>query len=267
MQSSNSALNRWVSQGAGSQQAAAEYGHYGHMQAPPQVRPMTLDDVIARTVGLLLMVGVSGALTWNLATVSPELAGGLAMLGMIVSMGAILISVFVSSNAFANPIVPSIYAVGAGLMLGPFSQFMEGMYPGIVLQAVVGTFGVFFGMAMLYKARIIRNSPKFTKFMVGTGFGIMALILANLVMSMFGVNMGLFYDYGSDAPPTMLQWIIALGFVAWGAFSFILDFDMVEQGVRYGAPKKFAWMAAFGLTAGLVFLYMSILRLLAMLRQ
>ncbi|MGH8793924.1 MAG: Bax inhibitor-1/YccA family protein [Stackebrandtia sp.] len=266
MQSRNSALNRWVAQGGSSREAAAEYGHYGQMQAPPQVQPMTLDNVVARTVGLLLLVGVSGAITWTLATVSPALAGGLAAIGAIVTLGVILVSWF-STNAFANPVLPSIYAVAAGLMLGPFSQFMESMYPGIVLQAVVGTFGVFFGMAMLYKARVVRNSPKFTKFMIGTGFGLMALLLVNFLLGIFGVDMGLFYDYGSDAPPSMLQWIIAIVFVAWAAFSFILDFDMVEYGVRYGAPKKYAWVAAFGLTAGLVFLYISILRLLSYIRQ
>lgn len=265
MQSSNSALNRWIQSGAGREQMAPEYGQYGQQVAPPQVQPMTLDDVVVRTVGLLLLTGAAGAVTWSLVDTNPALAGVLAMVGWVVALGAMLASWFGAYKLLANPIVPSIYAGGMGLALGATSAYMESVYPGIVIQAVAGTFGVFFGMALLFKAKVVRNSPKFTKFMIGAGFGIMAIIVVNLVLSMFSVDAGLFNNGTGEV--TWLQWLIAIGFVLFGAFSFILDFDMVEQGVRYGAPKKMAWMAAFGMVAGLIFLYISVLRLLSYIRQ
>ena len=49
-------------------------------------------------------------------------------------------------------------------------------------------------------------------------------------------------------------------------FNLILDFDMVEQGIRAGAPQNEAWRAAFGLTVTLVWLYWNLLRILAILR-
>ena len=47
----------------------------------------------------------------------------------------------------------------------------------------------------------------------------------------------------------------------------MLDFDLIERGIRNGAPQKMAWFAAFGLTVTLVWLYLAILRLLGNLRR
>lgn len=266
MRSNNTALNRMLQSQSHQHQMAPEYGQqYGQMTAPPQVQPMTLDDVVIRTAGLLLLTGVAGAVTWVLTPINPAAAQGLMFVGMFLTLGAILASWVGSGKFFANPIVPSLYAAGAGFMLGGISYVYEFAYSGIVLQAVVATFGTFFGMALLFKAKVIRNSPRFTKFMIGAGIGIAGLLLINMVTSLFGMNLGLFNDGSSQV--TLLQWGIALFFVGWGAFSFILDFDLVEQSVRYGAPKSQAWVAAFGMVAGLVFLYLSILRLLSYLRQ
>lgn len=265
MRSNNTALNQMLQSQSHQHQMAPEYGQYGQMTAPPQVQPMTLDDVVVRTAGLLVLTGVAGAITWTLVPINPGAAQGLMFLGMIISIGAMLASWIGSGKLFANPIVPSLYAAGAGFMLGGISYAYESGFEGIVLQAVIATFGTFFGMALLFKAKVVRNSPRFTKFMIGAGIGIAGLLLINLVTSMFGMNLGLFNDGRSDV--TLIQWAIALFFVGWGAFSFILDFDMVEQSVRYGAPKKQAWVAAFGMVAGLIFLYLSILRLLSYLRQ
>ena len=46
----------------------------------------------------------------------------------------------------------------------------------------------------------------------------------------------------------------------------VLDFDLAEQGVRNGLPTRYAWIAAFGLVVTLVWLYIEMLRLLAILR-
>ena len=59
-----------------------------------------------------------------------------------------------------------------------------------MLQAVVATFGVFFLMAMLYKARVIRATPKFVRGMIAVMVGLFAVMLINLVLALFGVNTG-----------------------------------------------------------------------------
>ena len=55
--------------------------------------------------------------------------------------------------------------------------------------------------------------------------------------------------------------------VVIAALNLVLDFDFIEQGVEYGAPKYMEWYAAFGLMVTLIWLYLEILRLLAKLRS
>ena len=85
--------------------------------------------------------------------------------------------------------------------------------------------------------------------------------LVNLFLMLFGVTDSMF---GLRA-----GWMgVAIGLVAvfLAAFSLVMDFTAIEQGVRAGAPKKYSWSAAFGLTVTLVWLYVEILRILAILR-
>ncbi len=49
------------------------------------------------------------------------------------------------------------------------------------------------------------------------------------------------------------------------ALSLVLDFGTIEAGVEAGAPKELEWYLGFGLMVTLVWLYISILKLLALL--
>jgi uncharacterized YccA/Bax inhibitor family protein len=267
MQSNNSSLrNMLKNQYQGQQQMGAAYGPYGQMTEAPRVATMTIDDVIVRTVALVGATFVAAMVTWSMvnngiANNDPSavsMAFTLGTIGMFVGLGVILFSMF---KPITNPIVAFVYAAGQGLLLGGVSAVFEQYTSGIVINALIGTVLVFGGMLALYKFRIIKNSPMFTKVIVGAGFGIFGLIMVNFIAGMFGANLGLFAGPGQSV--SALQWIIAIGITLWAAFSFILDFDMIEQSAAMGAPKKFAWAGAFGLTAGLIFLYWNLLRLLS----
>ncbi|WP_158299812.1 Bax inhibitor-1/YccA family membrane protein [Glycomyces paridis] len=244
------------------QHMGAAYGPYGQMTQAPQVQTMRIDDVIVRTVALVGATFVAAILTYGMVgsgdSASVGTAGMLMTLGAVVGLGVIIFSMF---KPITNPFICFAYAIGQGLLLGGVSAVFEAQFPGIVVNALLGTILVFAGMLALYRFRILKNSPVFTKVIIGAGFGIFALTMVNLVASMFGANLGLFASPGGD--PTTLQWIIAIGITLWAAFSFILDFDMIEQSAQMGAPKKYAWAGAFGLTAGLIFLYWNLLRLLS----
>jgi uncharacterized YccA/Bax inhibitor family protein len=244
------------------QHMGAAYGPYGQMTQAPQAETMRIDDVIVRTVALVAATFVAGMLTYGMVgsgdASSLGTAGALMAVGSIVSIGVILFSIF---KPITNPFVAFAYGIGQGLALGGLSAIMEAQYPGIVVNAILGTVLVFFAMLGLYKFRILKNSPMFTKVIVGGGIAILLLLVANLVAGLFNVNLGLFA--GPTGEPTTLQWVIAIALVLWAAFQFVLDFDMIEYSAAHGAPKKYAWAGAFGLTAGLIFLYWSILRLLS----
>jgi uncharacterized YccA/Bax inhibitor family protein len=145
------------------------------------------------------------------------------------------------------------------------SRYFEARYSGIVMQAVAGTFAVFFVMAALYKFRVLRATPRFAKFVLGALIAFVALSLINLVAYMLNFDMGL-VDYDTDQVSWLAILFAGAGIVI-GALTFILDFAEVENGVRYGLPEKYAWYSAFGLLVGLIFLYWQILRMLSYLRR
>jgi uncharacterized YccA/Bax inhibitor family protein len=152
------------------------------------------------------------------------------------------------------------------VLLGLVSRWFESAHQGIVIQAVVGTLGVFAGMAVLYKMRVLRATPRFTRFVIGALIGVVVLSLFNWIVALFGGNLHL-VEYGVDGKVGLLPIVFSLVCIAVGALTFILDFDQVEQGVRYGLPEKYSWYCAFGLLVGLIFLYWQILRLLGYLRR
>jgi uncharacterized YccA/Bax inhibitor family protein len=223
---------------------------------------MTIDDVVTRTIMLVVLTTVTAAISWFALTSAPAVAFGI----IGASIAGLVLALAISFMRITNPLVISAYAVVQGVWLGVVSREFEHFYPGIVVQAVVGTFGVFLGMSVLYKFRVLRATPKFTRFVVGALIGVVVLGLVNLVLAMFGHNPGL-VQYGIDSHAGPMAYIFSIACIAIGALTFILDFDQVEQGVRAGMPEKFAWYCAFGLLVGLIFLYWQILRLLGYARR
>ncbi|MFG3600692.1 Bax inhibitor-1/YccA family protein [Micromonospora chersina] len=232
------------------QQQPYPTGH-GYPAAPPTVTPMTLDDVVVKTVLMLGILGASAAAAWVLV---PDALTGVAWIGAAV-VGLVL-GLIISFSRMANPALVVAYSIVEGVFVGMVSKTFDTLYDGIVLQAVVATFGVFFLMAMIYKARIIRATPKFARIMVAMIAGLFGVMLINLVLALFGVNTHL-----RDGSPLAIGFSLVCIVVA--SLSFVLNFAEIEEGVRMGLPQRYSWTAAFGIVVGLVWLYLEILRLLS----
>jgi uncharacterized YccA/Bax inhibitor family protein len=221
--------------------------------APPAVRPMSIDDVVIKTVALLAIVGIAGAVAWNVVPISSTrpIAIAAGLIGLVLGL-------VISFMRMANPALIVTYALIEGVFVGLISKSYQVIagYQGIVLQAVVATFGVFFLMAFLFKSRVIRATPRFTRGLIAVIGGLFAVMLINFVLALFGVDTGL-RSNGA------LGIIFSLVCIVVAALSFILDFDQIEQGVRMGLPQRYSWVAAFGILVSLIWLYLEILRLLS----
>src|SRR3954454_17539753 len=212
---------------------------------------MTVDGVVNRTGLLLLIAFATGAVTWALdlgALVFPA-----AIVGMILGL-------VISFKQITNPAVIMAYAAIEGVFLGGISQFFDARYPGIVIQAVVGTAAVAGGVLALYKSGRIKVTPQFTKMVMGATIGFFILILVNIVASIF-VSGGL----GLREGPIGI--VIGLFAIGLASMHLILDFDFIERGARAGLPEKFGWFASFAILVALVWIYIEMLRLLANLRR
>lgn len=229
---------------------------------PAQTGRMTFDDVIVKTLLCLGVVLVGAAIP---AFVLPGLAVPLMVVG---ALGGFVLGLVNAFKREPSPALILAYAGLEGLFLGGLTMLFEAMFPGIALQAVLGTLVVFGVTLALFKSGKVRATPKAMKFFLIAMISYAAFSLLNLGLMVFGATEGMFGLRSADIPGTNIPFGLVIGVLAIGlaAFSLIVDFTSISEGVRHGAPQKYSWTAAFGLTVTLVWLYVEILRLLAILR-
>ncbi|MEO3863126.1 Bax inhibitor-1/YccA family protein [Acrocarpospora sp. B8E8] len=218
--------------------------------APPTIsRTMTMDDVVMKgfiVLGVILATaGTSWYLDWGIG------------IGVGAALVALVLGLIVSFTQRPNPALVLGYAAFEGVFLGVISNYFEARFPGIVLQAVLGTMMAFLGTLAVYSLKIFRPTPKFTKFVIGAAIAAVGLILVNLIASIF-VDGGLGLRSGGP-----LAIAFSVGMILLGCFFLLLDFDQINEGVRAGVPEKFSWLMAFGLALSLVWIYLEVLRLLS----
>ncbi|MFC4613734.1 Bax inhibitor-1/YccA family protein [Cellulomonas algicola] len=213
---------------------------------------LTYDDVIIKTAGLFALLVVSAAVTWTLVP-------GLWVVGAVVGLVLGLVNAF---KREPSPVLISLYAVAQGVFLGGISLYFEQRWPGLVVQAVLATFAVFAASLFLFRSGRVRVTPKFTRWLIVALVGYLVFSLVNVVLMIFNVGGGEFGPLRSG-PLGIVVGLVAVGLAA---ASLIVDFDSIKRGVEMGAPRKLAWSAAFGLVVTLVWLYLELLRLLAILR-
>jgi uncharacterized YccA/Bax inhibitor family protein len=175
------------------------------------------------------------------------------------AIGGFITALITTFSPRRSAITAPIYAVLEGLFLGAISALFEARFPGLVMRAVLLTFGVFGVMLMLYRSGTIQVNNKFRTIIIAATGGIALVYLVSFVVSMFGVNISFLYD----SSPLSIG--ISLFVVAIAALNLILDFDMIVQGSYAQAPKYMEWYGAFGLMVTLVWLYLELLRLLSKL--
>lgn len=250
----------------------------GYYQADPHAaapyreakttRPLTIDDVVTKTGMTLAVLVASAVVSFFLVASNVALATPLTLVGALGGLALVLVATF--GRKQDSPAIVLSYAVLEGLFLGAVSflfanfQVSSASAGALIGEAVMGTFGVFFGMLVVYKTGAIRVTPKFTRMLVAAMFGVLALMLGNFVLAMFGVGGGTGLGLRSGGPVAIIFSLVCIGIAA---FSFLIDFDAADQMIRAGAPEKAAWGIALGLTVTLVWLYLEILRLLSYLQN
>ncbi|HYO41427.1 MAG TPA: Bax inhibitor-1/YccA family protein [Nocardioidaceae bacterium] len=246
--------------------AGQGYDPYGQGSGAPtgtSTGPMTIDSVVQKTALTLGVTILVAAATWVL-TPDPRdpavNASSLYLLLMVGAFGGFALSLVNSFKRVVSPALVIAYAALQGLFVGAFSKVLEAMFGGgLVIGAVVGTVAAVAGTLAAYKFFNIRVTPTFRKWVIGAMFGFVALSLMDVVLSMFGNSFG-FNGFG---PMGLLSSVIGLGL---GVLMLILDFDFVERGIEAGLPERESWRAAFGLTVTIIWIYVELLRILAILR-
>lgn len=227
---------------------------------------MTVNGAVAKTGFLIALLLAAGGFAWHMVFplgVTGSAPRGDYALGFVFGglIGGLVAFIAIMFSPRAAPIAAPVYAVCEGLFLGALSGLVAGRYQGIVLQAALLTVGVLAVMLLAYASGLIRATEKFKMGVIAATGGICLVYLATIVLGFFGVGI----PYIHAAGPIGIGFSVFVVVIA--ALNLVLDFDMIEQGARYQAPKYMEWYGAFGLLVTLVWLYLEILRLLIKIRN
>ncbi|MER6108667.1 Bax inhibitor-1/YccA family protein [Streptomyces hirsutus] len=232
--------------------------HGAPPQAPATAGRMTIDDVVMRTGTTLGVLVVFAALAWALLPVDDANIGRSIGIGIGAALVAMVLGFVQSFKRKAVPALILAYAAFEGVFLGVISSVVDSYFAdGAAMQAVLGTMAVFVGVLVAYKAGWIRVNRRFYGFVMAAALGFILLMAVNLLFAVFGGGDGLGFRSGP------LGIIFGVVGIILGACFLALDFKQVEDGLAYGAPREEAWLAAFGLTLTLVWIYLEFLRLIA----
>jgi uncharacterized YccA/Bax inhibitor family protein len=237
-------------------------------------KTMTIQGTVNAAFILVGLCAASALATWmfltspaNQAMVMPVTFGSM-IIGLVLSL-------VISLGPRTAPFVSPVYAVVEGAFVGGLSMLVAtfvvgkgtGPETGIIFQAMLLTFGIVGALLLGYKTGLIRVGSTAKRVVVAAAGGVFLFYAAGMVLRLVGVQVPLFHEmfgFGKAG-------LIGIGFSAFmlvlGSFFLIMDFQMIEEGAKSGAPKYMEWYGAFSLLVTLVWLYVEALRLLSKLKS
>lgn len=235
--------------------------HIGRSEITSDV--MTIQGTVNKTGFLLLLVIASASWAWGqsftMTLEGPKISIPGYLWGAVI--GAFIISLIIIFKKETAPYLAPVYALTEGVVLGLISAVFEMRYPGIVFQAVLGTFGTLFALLLAYKSGLIKATENFKLGVAAATGGIALIYLLTMILGFFKVQVPYIHESGAiGIGVSVFVCVIA-------ALNLVMDFDFIEKGAESRAPKYMEWYAAFGLLITLVWLYLEILKLLSKTRK
>lgn len=220
----------------------------------------TVQGTVNKTLiltGLLLFTALGA---WSIAARSVSTSWYFPMV-IGVSIAQLVLTFLIISKPERSQTLGIIYALLEGIVLGSLSFLFERLYPGIVIQAILGTTGVVAGMMVLYKTQIIKVTENFKLMVAAATIGLAFTYLASFIASFFGTTIPFIH---SNSTFGILFSLFAIGVAA---FNLAIDFDFIEKCEEKKSPTYMEWYGAFGLLVTIIWIYIEMLRLLSKLRS
>lgn len=247
----------------------ARYDQLGpHAESKPATTTMTMGGTIQATAMMLGATWLVATLTWMFLPAALASTAGM-IIGLI--LGLVI--------CFKPNLAPALglpYAAAQGLFVGGLSLIYAGWVStvkdgamggvtaagtSLVFQAILITFGIAAAVLIAYCFRVIRVNGFFMKAVCVAVGGWALISFASFILGFFGIpNV---YSVMYSAGPLGIAFAAIP--VVLATLVLLTDFKMIEDGVQYGAPKYMNWFAGYAVLVSLVWLYVSLLRLLALL--
>ena len=212
---------------------------------------MTVGGTGIKILGLFSVLLAGAFVAWNVPAVQ-----ALMIPAALVGFG---LALWITFSKKIRPAAVVTYAAVQGIFIGTISSFFEAEYPGIVINAVIGTLTTAGAMFTAYSMGWIKVTARFTRVMTFALIGYAGFALVNIIVSLFTNSSGIY--------STPFAWLAGLVGVGLAAFTLNLDFEDISQGAANGLPREYEWKAAFGLVVTMIWLYLEILRLLSIFNR
>ena len=223
-----------------------------------QTGRMTVEDTIVKTILAFAVLLIGAYVGWTFASFPIMIAG---------LVGGLVLGLVNSFKKVPSPALIVAYAALEGLFVGSISMVFNSMWDGIVTQAVIGTLGVIGVTLFLFLSGRFRSSARMTKVVSVAMIGYLVYQVINMILMTTGVTGNA--QFGLSSANIMgipLGLIIGVVVVFLAAYSLVLDFESIKIGAERGVPAVYAWQGAFGILVTVVWLYLEILRMLALAR-
>ncbi len=218
--------------------------------------------ILVKTAVLFGVLIVSAIGSLFILANAPEFYIPLLIISMIMAILSVVVASFSTRLA---PVFSVIYSLSEGVLLGMISLLFSAAFPemNIIFLAVVITFGIFAGMLVLYSTKLIVASNRFRRIMMGISFAILFTVIIVGLVSIFDQGAMWYTLFGNPNSPLVL--LLTLLLILYGAFMLVISFDDAKNIVSSGADKKYEWQVGLGLIVSTVYIYVQVLRLLAIL--
>ncbi len=234
---------------------------FSNLEYASATNVMTVQGVVFKTVILLLLTMLTAGWSWLQLAKGGAFAASASTWLMVGAIGGFALAIVTTFKPAWSAITAPLYAIVEGLFIGILSAIFEQTYNGIVMQAVLLTFGTLTAMLAAYQTGLIRATETFKSCIIAATGGIAIAYLLAFVLSFFNIQIPLIFGNG------WVGILFSVAVIIIAALNFILDFDFIEQGAQKGAPKYMEWYGGFALMVTLIWLYIEFLRLLSKLRS
>ena len=219
----------------------------------------TYGGVVLRATIMVAIMLVVGGFMFQSIVATEMISGtqvGLLIGGMIVGLISVIVGV---RSLRLSQFFSLLYATAQGFVLGIISGMYEVAFgDGIVITAVAATAGVVTAMLFLYRSGVIKVTARFRSIMFSLLIGYFFFLIFMMILSFFGMN---FLQTGNLG----FMLIISVAATVLATLMLLIDFDNITKMVENNVDRRYEWVLALSLMVTIVWLYIEILRLLAIL--
>ncbi len=237
-------------------------------------KDLSFAGVTKKTVYFLVatLVGFVGyyAFSKYLATGSPLVLGDYnvyvpQLILAVISLALVVVAPFVAWHFRKTlSITGAVCCVAQGILISWATKTFAGDYNEIIILSLIATLALTVSLLMLYKHKIVKLNQKVRLVTVAVIFTV-AITTIILFIAYFVPGARPFVNSISDN--TALTYGISIAVVVVATLLLMCDFNYIEKCAETKMPEKYEWLASFGLSFTVIWIYFKVFDLFVKVKR